>query len=82
MVNYYTDRGYPEFDDPVQGTACQNCSLIAGLSALAWVNPRILKGNILNNQNQIKFYNWVGQSPTVGIFSKYLGPCSRILSFV
>ena len=59
---YYSDRANPEFDDPVQGTACQNCSLIAGLSALAWVNPTYLKGNILNTQNQVKFYNWAGRA--------------------
>jgi hypothetical protein len=59
---YYSDRSNPEFDDPVQGTSCLNCSLIAGLSALAWVNPTYLKGNILNTQNQIKFYNWAGRA--------------------
>ena len=59
---YYSDRSTPEFDDPVQGTACQNCSMIAGLSAIAWVNPGYLKSNILNNVNQVRFFNWAGRA--------------------
>ncbi|MEI7433920.1 MAG: hypothetical protein WCJ93_06695 [Methanomicrobiales archaeon] len=66
----YSDSANPEFDDPVQGTLCQNCSLIAGLSALAWVNPTYIKDNI--SINQVRFYNWQeraqqpwGFSPTI-----------------
>ena len=47
-----------KFNDPVQGTSCPNCSVIAGLSALAWVNPAYLKSNIIDANNQVKFYNW------------------------
>lgn len=60
---YYSDRSTPEFDDPVQGTACLNCSMIAGLSAIAWVNPGYIKSNIpFNNLNQVRFFNWAGRA--------------------
>ena len=63
----YSDRANPEFDDPVQGTACQNCSLIAGLSALAWVNPTYIKDNV--SINQVRFYNWQDRAPQPWGFS-------------
>jgi hypothetical protein len=50
-----------KFNDPVQGTSCPNCSLIAGLSALAWVNPTFLKSNIIDANNQVRFYNWASR---------------------
>ena len=59
---YYGATGAPVFSDPVQGTGCQNCSFVAGLSALAWVNPVFLAGNIINANNAIAFYNWAGKA--------------------
>jgi hypothetical protein len=74
---YYSDRANPEFDDPVQGTACPNCSFVAGLSALAWVNPAYVKGNILNALNQIKFYNWPDRAQPWGFSPNIWAPSAE-----
>jgi hypothetical protein len=62
----FADRACPEYDDPVQG-ANPNCSLIAGISACAWVGagvPGILQGNVKDGYNHytdsVSFYNGSG----------------------
>jgi hypothetical protein len=52
----YAHKATPEFDDPVQGSVCNNCSVIAAMTSCAWVNPANISGNFLAN-NKIRFYN-------------------------
>src|SRR5271157_1386288 len=46
------------WDDPIQGAA-PDCSCIAGMAALAWVDPPLIQQNLLNalNGTQCTLYN-------------------------
>jgi hypothetical protein len=54
----------PEYKDPVMGGTLLNCSFVAGLSCLAWINPtNFIKNNLPDagaNQYKANFYNWNG----------------------
>jgi len=58
----YGPTGAPVFSDPIQGNACPNCAFVAGLSALAWVNPGFLANTIKNALNAVNF-NWPARLP-------------------
>jgi hypothetical protein len=57
----YADRANAEFDDTVQGNILTNCSLIAGMSSCAWVNPANIKitQNVTAGVDEVTLYDGV-----------------------
>ena len=73
---YYGPTGAPVFSDPIQGNGCPNCAFVAGMSALAWVNPGFLAGVIQSANNAVTF-NWAGKTQPWGFGPNIWNPAAQ-----